>query len=179
MPSRRGFLASSALGLSAAGYGRVLGAAERVGVGVIGYGLIGKRHVQTFSALDGARLVAVADVHRGRREEVKGVTAHADFRRLIDDKEVQAVVVAPPDHWHALMTMLACDAGKDVYVEKPLTLFAREGEWMQAVARRKKSVVQVGTQQRSGKHYQEARRLIQSGHIGRVVSVRMSALRNV
>jgi predicted dehydrogenase len=180
-PNRRGFLASSALGLSAAGYGRVLGAAERVGIGVIGYGLIGKRHVQTFSALDDARLVAVADVHRGRCEEgaVKGAKPYADFRKLIDDKDVQAVVVATPDHWHALMTMLACEAGKDVYVEKPLTLFVREGEWMLNVARRKKSVVQVGTQQRSGKHYQEARRLIRAGHIGRVVSVRMSAIRNV
>ena len=87
-----------------------------------------------------------------------GSPRYADFRKLLDDKDVEAVVVATPDHWHALMTMLACAAGKDVYVEKPLTLFVREGEWMHDVAGGTKRVVQVGTQQRSGKHYQKARR---------------------
>jgi predicted dehydrogenase len=75
--------------------------------------------------------------------------------------------------------MLACAAGKDVYVEKPLTLFVREGRWMTDVAARHKSVVQVGTQQRSGAHYRRARELIRAGRIGRVVSVRLSAVRNV
>jgi predicted dehydrogenase len=88
------------------------------------------------------------------------------------------VIVAMPDHWHALATMLACDAGKDVYVEKPLTLFVREGDWMQQVATRTKRIVQVGTQQRSGKHYQRARDLIRQGHIGKVVSVQMASIRN-
>jgi predicted dehydrogenase len=184
VPGRRNFLASSALGLTAAGYRRAFGASERVGVGVIGYGLIGKRHVGTFAAMKDVDLVGVAEVHRGRREE--GLKAagrrsvgYDDFRRLLDSKDVQAVVVATPDHWHALMTMLACDAGKDVYVEKPMTLFVGEGEWMLEVAKRTKRVVQVGTQHRSGKHYQRARELIRAGHLGRIVSVRASALRNV
>src|SRR5581483_1039079 len=82
-------------------------------------------------------------------------------------------------HWHALMTMLACAAGKDVYVEKPLTLFVREGRWMLDVARRHRRVVQVGTQQRSGPHYRRARELIRGGHLRRIVSVRMHAYRNV
>src|SRR5204862_5153246 len=107
------------------------------------------------------------------------VAQYRDFRKLLEDKNVDAVVVATPDHWHALVTMLACAAGKDVYVEKPLTLFVREGEWMQAVAAKHKSVVQVGTQQRSGRHYQRARDLVRKGHIGTVVSVRMPAVRNV
>src|SRR6185312_1514612 len=87
--------------------------------------------------------------------------------------------VATPDHWHALMTMMACAAGKDVYCEKPLTLFVREGRWMIDVARRHGRVVQVGTQQRSGRHYHRARDLVRAGHIGEVHSVRMTAFRNV
>src|SRR5262249_53416021 len=97
----------------------------------------------------------------------------------LDDKDVQAVVVSTPDHWHALPTMLACAAGKDVYVEKPLTLFVREGRWMVEVARRHKSVVQVGTQQRSGPHYGRARDLVRDGQTGPVSSVRMGSYRNI
>src|SRR5207253_5568014 len=93
---------------------------------------------------------------------------YGDFRRLLVNRDVQAVVISTPDHWHALQTMLACAAGKDVYVEKPLTLFVREGRWMLDVARRHKSVVQVGTQQRSGPHYGRARELIRGGQVGKV-----------
>jgi predicted dehydrogenase len=182
---RRTFLSTAgALTLSAAAYEHVLGANERVGVGLIGYGLIGQTHARTFGRLDDVEITAICDVHRGRRAEgVKAVGGRAaecaDFRRLLEDKAVQAVVVATPDHWHALMTMLACAAGKDVYVEKPLTLFVREGEWMQTVASRTKRVVQAGTQQRSGAHYAGARELIRGGHIGTVTSVRMRSVRNV
>jgi predicted dehydrogenase len=185
-PSRRSFVqtAGAATLLTAASWRRVLGANERVGVGFIGYGLIGKRHVLDFQEQQDADLVAVAEVHRGRRDEA--VTqlggkahGHADFRRLLDSNDVQAVVISTPDHWHALQTMLACAAGKDVYVEKPLTLFVREGRWMIDVARRQKSVVQVGTQQRSGPHYQRARELIRKEALGKVVSVRMGVFRNV
>jgi predicted dehydrogenase len=98
---------------------------------------------------------------------------------LLDDRAVDAVVISTPDHWHALMTMAACAAGKDVYVEKPLSLFVREGRWMADVARRTNRVVQVGTQQRSGPHYQKARELIRSGAIGDVSSVRIWAYRNI
>ncbi len=182
---RRVFLsAAGASALTAATYSHVHGANERVGIGLIGYGLIAKTHVATFRKLPDATIVAVADCHSGRVQEGVAAagghaTGYADFRKLLDSKDVQAVIVATPDHWHALMTMLACDAGKDVYVEKPLTLFVREGEWMQTVAARTKRVVQVGTQQRSGVHYQKARELIRSGHIGTVVSVRMPSIRNI
>jgi predicted dehydrogenase len=153
-------------------------------VGFIGYGLIGKRHVLSFKQLPGVDLVAVAETHRPRREEAArfiggGVKQYADFRRLLDDPDVDAVVVATPDHWHALMTMLACAAGKDAYVEKPLSLFVREGRWMCEVARRHGRVVQVGTQQRSGAHYARARDLIRSGRLGKITSVRMEAARNI
>ena len=184
-PNRRTFVQATTAGLlSAAGWQRVLGANERIGVGFIGYGLIGKRHVLDFQEVKGTDLVAVAEVHRGRLEEAreqigKGCKGYADFRRMLDDKDVQAVVISTPDHWHALQTMLACASDKAVYVEKPLTLFVREGRWMVDVARRHKSVVQVGTQQRSGPHYKRARDLVQKSELGRIISVRMGTFRNI
>jgi predicted dehydrogenase len=183
--SRRAMLGGgAAAALSAASYGRVVGANDRVALGFIGFGLIGKRHVLDFRDQPGVNMAAIAEVHRGRRDEavaLMGGTAKAygDFRAMLDDRDVDAVVVSTPDHWHALMTMMACAAGKDVYVEKPLSLFVREGRWMVDVARRHKRVVQVGTQQRSGPHYQKAKELIGSGHIGQVVAARMWSYRNV
>ncbi len=170
--------------LSAAAWRRVPGANERIGVGFIGFGLIGKRHVLDFAEQPDAALVAVAETHQGRMEEGRALAGadavgYRDFRQLLDDPRVDAVVISTPDHWHALATMLACAAGKDVYVEKPLTLFQREGRWMIDVARRHNRVVQVGTQQRSGPHYARARELIQSGRIGKVHSVRMRSYRNI
>ncbi len=183
--SRRGFVqAGAAAALTAASYERVLGANERIGVGFIGFGLIGKRHVLDFKELPDVNLVGVAEAHRGRQQEALALLGntprgHADFRHLLGDRAVDAVVISSPDHWHALMTMLACAAGKDVYVEKPLTLFVREGRWMMNAAKRFQRVVQVGTQQRSGPHYQRARELIRAGHIGKIVSLRMHAFRNI
>jgi predicted dehydrogenase len=184
--TRRTFVESAvgAAALTAAAYDRVRGANERIGVGFIGYGLIGKRHVLDFKEEPDADLVALSEAHRGRLEEGlaelgRGARGFADFRRLLEHQGVDAVVVSTPDHWHALPTMLACAAGKDVYVEKPLTLFVREGRWMIEVARRQRRIVQVGTQQRSGPHFRRARELIRSGHIGTVHSVRMTAFRNV
>jgi len=183
--SRRRFLRSGAVAaFTAASWSRVFGANERIGVGVIGVGLMGRIHLRNFHAQSDARVVAVAETYRPRLDaavELASGTAtkYGDFRRLLENKAVDAVVVATPDHWHALMTMMACAAGKDVYVEKPLTLFVREGRWIVAVARKHKRIVQVGTQQRSGPHYQEARRLVQRGRIGKLVSVQCNFFRNV
>jgi len=183
--SRRRFLKSGTVAaFTAASWGRVFGANERVGVGLIGVGLMGRIHLRNFQAQPDARIVAVAETHRPRLEaaaELAGGSParYGDFRRLLENKAVDVVVVATPDHWHALVTMMACAAGRDVYVEKPLTLFVREGRWMVEVARRHKRVVQVGTQQRSGPHYQEARKLIQDGRLGRLVSVQCNFFRNV
>src|SRR5262249_13017123 len=183
--SRRSLLGGGAAAvLSARSYGRVLGANDRVGLGFIGFGLIGKRHVLDFREQPDTTMVTVAEVHRGRRDEAVALMGGSarpcgDFRELLDSRDVDAVVVSTPDHWHSLMTMMACAAGKDVYVEKPLSLFVREGRWMTDVARRHKRLGQVGTQQRSGPHYQKARELVRSGHIGRVVAVRTWYYRNV
>jgi len=93
----------------------------------------------------------------------------------MERNDIDACFVITPDHWHVPISLDAVRSGKDVYVEKPLTLFAREGRWMIDVAKRHGSVVQVGTQQRSGGHYARARQLIRDGHIGRVMSVQMSS----
>src|SRR6516162_10736374 len=150
--SRRMLLGGgAAAALSAAAYGRVVGANDRVRLGFIGFGLSCKRHVLDFRDQPDADLVAIAEVHRGRRDECAALMggstrAYSDFRALLDNRDVDAVVVSTPDHWHALMTMMACAAGKDVYVEKPLSLFVREGRWMVRAADRHRRVVQVGTQ---------------------------------
>jgi predicted dehydrogenase len=183
--TRRSFLkAGTVTALTAASWERVWGANERIGIGLIGFGLMGRTHARNFQAESDCRVVAVADAYQPRlnagAEFVSGNMAkYSDFRRVLDDKNVDAVIVATPDHWHALMTMMACAAGKDVYVEKPLTLFVREGRWMIEVARRFKRVVQVGTQQRSGPHYQRARELIRGGQLGDIVSAQCNFFRNV
>jgi hypothetical protein len=144
----------------------------------------GRIHARSFHGLNESKVVGVSDCYRPRMDacaELAGsdCAKHSDFRKLLERKDVDAVVAAPADHWHALQTMLACDAGKDVYVEKPLHLFVREGEWMQKVAARTKRVVQVGTQQRSALHYHKARELLRGGAIGDLVSVQCNFFRNV
>ena len=170
--------------MTAASYGRILGANDRVGVGFVGYGLIGAQHVFDFKNQKDVDMVAMSDTYQPRLEQ--GVAAcggnakgYRDFRKLLDDRNVQAVVVSTPDHWHCLMAMMACAAGKDVYVEKPLSVFVKEGRWLAQVAKKNARVVQVGTQQRSGRHYQKAKELIGSGHIGKVVAARAGGFRNI
>jgi len=187
--NRRSFIKKSALAGAAAAftarsYAQIAGANERVRVGVIGFGLIGRIHTRSFHGLKESKVVAVSDCYRPRMDacvELVGADCAKvpDFRKILERNDVDAVVVAPGDHWHALQTMLACDAGKDVYVEKPLHLFVREGEWMQKVAARTKRVVQVGTQQRSAPHYHKAKELLRGGAIGGIVSVQCNFFRNV
>ena len=178
--SRRFFLGAA----TAAAATRVWGANDRLQVGFIGYGLIGAQHVFDFKNQRDVDMAAMAEAYQPRLEEGLQAMggkprAYNDFRKLLDDKELQAVVVSTPDHWHALMTIMACGAGKDVYVEKPMTLFHAEGQWMIKAARKYNRVVQVGTQQRSGRHYQKARDLLREGAIGKIHHVRMQATRNV
>ncbi|MFO1501854.1 MAG: Gfo/Idh/MocA family oxidoreductase [Verrucomicrobiota bacterium] len=185
--TRRRFIqtgTAAAAAFTAASWSRVIGANERVGIGVIGFGLIGRIHTRNFLAQPDVRITGIAETYSPRLEAAvalvgNGVTPYRDFRRLLENRDVDAIVVATPDHWHALMAMMACAAGKDVYVEKPLTLFVEEGRWMVNVARRTRRIVQVGTQQRSGAHYQKARDLIRGGHLGQLVSVQCNYFRNV
>jgi predicted dehydrogenase len=170
--------------MTAASYQRVLGANDRVQIGVIGYGLIGAFHLETFKTLSDVDIVGMCDAHAPRVEA--GIAAaggkpkgYADFRKMLDEKNLHGVIVATPDQWHAPMTILACAAGKDVYVEKPMTLFIEEGRRMVNAAKKYNRVVQVGTQQRSGKHYMAALKLVQDGYLGNIHAIRMAATRNV
>ena len=186
--NRRSFLKASAVAtagvFTAKSYSQVAGANERVRVGIIGFGLVGRIHTRNFHTLNNSQVVGVSDSYQPRMDACADLVGsdckkHGDFRKMLERKDVDAVVVATPDHWHALQTMLACDAGKDVYVEKPLHLFVREGEWMQKVANRTKRVIQVGTQQRSAPHYHKAKELLRNGAIGELVSVQCNFFRNV
>ncbi len=183
---RRSFLKAglASTALTAASYNRAYGANERVGMGFIGFGLIGKPHVIDFKELPDVNMVGISDAHSGRRREALNLIggnakAYPDFRDLLENPDVDGVCISTPDHWHALMSMMACAAGKDVYVEKPLNLFVREGRWMIDVANRHKRVVQVGTQQRSGPIYHKAKQFIQNGKLGDPVLVRMTMIRNL
>jgi predicted dehydrogenase len=179
--SRRSFLAGA---VTAASYSRVTGANDRARIGFIGCGLIGLRHIVDFKKQPDAELAAVCDayqprIERGQADCGPNTRGYSDFRKLLDDKSIDAVVISTPDHWHALQTIMACAAGKDVYVEKPMTLFAQEGRWMTTAARRYKRVVQTGTQGRSGLHFREVLPLIRDGGIGKVHSVRIGSFRNI
>lgn len=137
----------------------------------------------SLAKIPGVRIAGVADIYDKHRDLGKAladpkaiVTGH--FEELLDRKDIDAVLIGAPDHWHAPMTMAACDAGKDVYVEKPLTHDLSEGSALIDARDRNKRVVQVGMQQRSMPHIQKARELIQSGGIGRVIKVHMTWNRN-
>src|SRR5436190_20894243 len=127
--SRRTFIqntaiATTAVAMSARSYSQVSGANDRIRVGLIGFGLVGRIHARNFHANKGSQLVAVSDTYQPRADACKELAGgdlkqYPDFRKLLDDKSIDAVCVATPDHWHALHTMLACAAGKAVYCEKP------------------------------------------------------------
>ena len=181
--NRTALVASAFASLSAKSYSQVIGANERVNIGLLGFGLIGRIHARTFHGLSEAKIIAVSDAFKPRLDACKAIVpdvkSYSDFRKLLDEKSVDAVIVATPDHWHALHTMMSCAAGKDVLVEKPVHRFMREGEWMQAVASKHNRIVQVGTQQRSGPHYQRAKQLIRDGAIGEITSVQCDFFRNI
>jgi predicted dehydrogenase len=182
--------------------GGVIGANERVRLGCIGVGYRGVQVLNAFGAHKDAQVVALCDVYEpylhgrfdridphfkklgyvvpSRLPEFAGpVERHTDFRRLLDSKDVDSVIVATPDHWHAIQAIMACDAGKDVYAEKPLSFTIREGRRMVEAARRNDRVVQVGTQRRSSKLYAQLAELVQSGAIGKVTSARAGLTDNM
>lgn len=180
--SRRTFLkaaagtAGLALSMPAASYGRVLGANERIRVGIIGMGRQSRGHLQTLLDMSEVEVAALCDVYEPNlsyaSEQAPAADAYADFRRVLERSDIDAVVIGTPDHWHALPTVRACEAGKDVYVEKPTSRTITEGRRMVEAARRYDRVVQVGTQQRSAPHFQRAVEIVRSGRLGQVSFVR-------
>jgi predicted dehydrogenase len=147
-------------------------AAGPVRAGIIGSGGRGRLLTGEFKEI-GVELAAVCDVYEpnlqaGLKVASTGAKAYRDYRRLLDDKSIPIVVIATPDHWHAQMTIDAVEAGKDVYVEKPMAHTVADGFRMIEAVRRTKRVVQVGTQRRSYPLFQEARQIMASGRVGTV-----------
>ena len=171
--SRRSFIKAAAGVAGVAACGRVLGANSDIRVAVIGLGGKGRQHVRVFQGLPGVRVAALCDVDPKRLaervRECDGAFSHTDPRRILDRDDVDAVVIATPDHWHALLAVWACQAGKDVYVEKPVSHNIWEGRQIIAAATRYERVVQAGTQYRSDEGLKDAAEYIRQGHLGKVL----------
>jgi predicted dehydrogenase len=176
--NRRDFLKSAGVAALTTNLftGRVRGANERVSIAFIGVGTMGSGNLGYALTVPGFQPVAVCDVWQPYIEraqaqakkqdvEVKGVR---DFREIIADKSIDAVCISTPDHWHAYMSVEACKAGKDVYVEKPACVYVEEGRKMVEAARKYNRVVQAGTMQRSGGYFKKAAEIVKSGNLGEV-----------
>lgn len=166
-------LAKSAAYATALSYSRILGANERLQMGFIGLGNRGDQVHEGFLEYADSQTVAICDLRQdyldfAEKKSRSNPKRYADYRKLLEDKNVEAVAIASPDHWHALMFVDACRAGKDVYVEKPLSLTVSEGRRMVQVANETKRVVQVGIQRRSSKMLQEAVEFVKTGALGKI-----------
>jgi len=187
--TRREFLKKAAQGAAAASFlpsivsARALGAedkvaaSERLTMGFIGIGGMGNGHLGSFLGRPQVDVVAVCDVYGPHLKQAKEraggrAVAYTDFRDLLDRKDIDAVLIATPDHWHALIAIAACQAGKDVYCEKPLTLTIAEGRALVNAVRRYGRVFQTGSQQRSDDEFRFACELVRSGRIGKLHTIR-------
>ncbi|HYW79253.1 MAG TPA: Gfo/Idh/MocA family oxidoreductase, partial [Thermoguttaceae bacterium] len=207
--SRRDFLSRSSKLATALTFGlaatsnRAMGAGDRLRLGFIGVGNRGSQLLHSFMKNGDIEVAAICDVYQpflerdqskvdrrllealGGRVPAMGedlgtnVTRYTDFRRLLEQKDIDAVVIATPDHWHAIQAISAMEAGKDVYVEKPLSVTIHEGRRMVEAAKRTGRVVQVGLHRRSSKLYGNVHGLIQSGKIGKVSVARAYRISNM
>ena len=145
-------------------------------MGFIGMGRRGRSTLRAALKQPEINVVAISEIYQPNVEAalkmVPDAKVYADFRDLIAADDIDAVCIATPDHWHAYMAIEACKAGKDVYVEKPISVTVHEGQMMVRAARKYKRIVQVGTQQRSGKHFQKIVEIVRSGEIGDISFVR-------
>jgi predicted dehydrogenase len=194
--SRRDFVsgAAAAIGLPLIVSSAALGdekkdpASERITLGFIGVGMMNRGHLGHFLGTKDVQVVAVCDVDTKRRDhakkmvedrygkenksgQYKGCDAYVDFHELLGRKDIDAVVIATPDHWHAIPVLEACKAKKDIYCEKPLSLTIHEAKAMMDAARKYERVFQVGSQQRSSNEFRLACELVRSGKIGKVERV--------
>jgi predicted dehydrogenase len=175
--SRRRFLQTAALATTATAIFpkalRAANASERVRIGVIGCGNQGSNHIRSLSDVSSAEIALVADVDRDRLAKAEtnagGAKGVADFRRILDDATIDAVTIATPDHWHTPVALLALEAGKHVYVEKPCSHNVRESQLLREAARKHGKVVVHGTQARSSPSIQQAMKLLRDGVIGDVL----------
>jgi len=180
-PARRHFLKAAAAAIATSRF-PILGANDRINVGIVGLGGRGGNHIHSYASLDSdARIAALCDVNQSAREravaavrKLKGYDAkeYTDMRALFESKDIDAVSLPLPNHWHALATIWACQAGKDVYVEKPACHNIFEGQQMVRAARKYNRMVQVGSQSRSTAHIMRAMQLLEEGAIGQVYHAR-------
>ncbi len=187
MQKRREFIKKSAAGTaamfvggilpgySAKSYSRIIGSNNTINIAIAGFHNRGTGHIRTFSSLDDVKVAAICDIDQrlfpsGIKEVMdKGgdkPLTYTDFRKILDNKDIDAVSIATPDHWHALQTIWACQAGKDVYIEKPLSFTIKEGRKMIEATQKSNRIVQVGTQSRSNIVPYKAKELIKDGIIG-------------
>jgi len=148
-------------------------ASERLALGFIGAGGMGRNHLERFLKVDDVHVTAIADVYAKNRKKAMeqagmGCKEYSDYRELLARPDIDAVVIATPDQWHALTAIHACEAGKDVYCEKPLSLTIKEARSMVTAARRHGTVFQVGSQQRSDVKFRRACEWVLSGRIGKL-----------
>ena len=174
MLNRRTFLVAS--GMTALASTRAFGANDRIRVGVIGAGGRMNNLLDAADKAGGHEIVAVADVYGPHRDAVKQrsggtATTHLDYHEVLE-KEIDAALIATPDHWHVRVAVDAVKAGKDVYLEKPVCHTIEEGETLRNAVRASKQILQCGMQQRSWPHFRDAVDLIQGGGLGRVTQVR-------
>jgi predicted dehydrogenase len=187
MISRRSFLLKSAATTLVAGAARVpgawaqpRGANDAIRVAVVGLRGKGAHHVEMLKAIPGVRIVALCDVDEAildkRASELSAeniaVAKHVDVRRLLEEKDLDAITIATPNHWHALMAIWACQAGKDVYVEKPVSHNVWEGRKLVEAATKYGRIVQAGTQTRSDEALLELAREVRAGKLGRILRAR-------
>ena len=185
--NRRQFLQKAGLGavgtaaLTSASYAQVAGANERIQVAVIGPGGMGTSHIRTLVTQKDVQITHVCEVDQARlaaaaknaTQDGQAPRTETDMRRVLENRNVVAVFIATPDHWHAPASLLAMDAGKHVYVEKPCAHNIREGRLMVEAARRTRKVCQVGTQSRSTEHVMTGMQMLREGAIGEILSVRV------
>jgi predicted dehydrogenase len=174
MLNRRGFLIAS--GLTALASTRAFGANDTLRLGIIGAGGRMRGLLDSADKAGSCQIVAVSDVYGPHRDYVKErskdlATTHLDYHEVLE-KDIDAVIIASPDHWHVRMAADALAAGKDVYLEKPVTHTLDEGATLTHAVRSSKQILQCGMQQRSWAHFQDAVDLIQGGSLGRITQVR-------
>ncbi|MGI8906216.1 MAG: Gfo/Idh/MocA family protein [Candidatus Sumerlaeaceae bacterium] len=182
--SRRAFLKKTAVltaSIAALPHARVLGANDDIRVAVVGYRSKGMQHIGVFKHLPGVRVVALCDVDSAitaqalQKHFADGTPqpkTYTDVRKLLEDKEIDAVCIATPNHWHAPITVWACQAGKDVYVEKPCSHTVWEGAQMVKAAHKYKRIVQIGMQNRSDPGLKAAFEFLNAGKLGTIQHVR-------
>ncbi len=188
MATRRSFLktsASATAGTAAFGVPEVnaLGANEVLNIGLIGTGGRCRRLMQSLATIKNVRMAAVCDIYKKHLDLARKIAdpkafATGDYHQLLARKDIDAVLIGSPDHWHVPMTVDACAAGKDVYVEKPLTHDLLEGQKVIDAQNKHKRVVLVGTQQRSMPHFIKAHELVRQGKLGKIHKVHLTWNRN-